>query len=278
MRIRDILSIVTGPADEHVISLSEQLAEQNAAMLSTLVVNWLPTLPFAAEGWSFEPMWSELINASQKELTREAAAVKARLEQNQGPQRPECVMLDLAGAKSAIGARARNADVAIVGRPSGITAETSHVLVEGVLFHSGRPVLVAPSNWKRRPIGRRVLVCWKPTREAAHALGDADDILLNASKVTVLTVDAEPTRNSHGRAPGADISAHLARRGVTADLTNVSSAGRGETTAILDQALAIDADLIVMGAYGHSRLGEFVFGGVTRDMLNTSPIPLFMTH
>jgi nucleotide-binding universal stress UspA family protein len=223
-------------------------------------------------------MWSELINASQQEFTNEAAEVKARLERSQGPQKPESVMLDLVSARSAIGSRARNADVAVVGRPAGVTAETAHLLVEGVLFHSGRPVLVVPPNWKKRPIGRRVLVCWKPTREAAHAIGDADDILLNAAKVTLLTVDADPLGKSQDRAPGADICAHLTRRGVTVDRTNISSAGRGETNAILEKALAVDADLIVMGGYGHSRLGEFVFGGVTRDMLRTSAIPLLMAH
>jgi nucleotide-binding universal stress UspA family protein len=165
-----------------------------------------------------------------------------------------------------------------VGRPTQANAEGSHALVEGALFYSGRPVLIAPPEWKRRQIGKRVLVCWKPTREAARAVGDADDFLLNASKVTVATVDARPSADAYGPVPGADLAAHLARRGVTAEVANLDSLGHSETWAILDQAVAIDADLIVMGGYGHSRMGEFLFGGMTRDMLRTSTAPLLLAH
>jgi nucleotide-binding universal stress UspA family protein len=278
MRYRDILSIVTGRADEHVISLTEQLAEQNAAYVSTLVVNWRPSATAVMDPWTIEPVWSDLIAGAEKHLATAVADVQTRLERDQDVQKPESMLLDIGGARMAVGSRARHSDLAIVGRPAKTNAEGSHALVEGALFHSGRPVLVAPPEWKRRQVGKRVLVCWKPTREAARALGDADDFLLNASKVTVATVDARPSGEGYGPVPGADIAAHLARRGVTVEVANLDSLGRDETWAILDQALAIDADLIVMGGYGHSRMGEFIFGGVTRDMLKASAVPLFLAH
>ena len=278
MRFRDILSFVAGRADEHVISLAEQLAEQNSAYVSTLVANWRPSATAAVDPWTIGPAWSELVAGAERHLGIAVAEVQARLERNQDVQKPESMLIELGRARMTVGSRARHADIAIVGRPTKADAEGAHALVEGALFYSGRPVLVAPPEWKRRQIGRRILVCWKPTREAARALGDADDFLVNASKVTVATVDARPSEYGYGPVPGADIAAHLARRGVTVDVANLDSLGRDETPAILDQALALDADLIVMGGYGHSRVGEFIFGGVTRDMLKTSTVPLLLAH
>jgi nucleotide-binding universal stress UspA family protein len=278
MRFRDVLSIVTGRADEHVISLTEQLAEQNAAYVSTLVVNWRPSAAAVMDPWTVEPVWSDLITGAEKQLAKAVADVKARLERDQDVRTPESMLLELGASRIVIGSRARHADITIVGRPTKTNSEGGHALVEGALFNSGRPALVAPPDWKCREIGRRVLVCWKPTREAARALADADDFLVNANQVTVVTVDAKPSEDGYGPSPGADIAAHLARRGVKVDLANLDSLGRDETRAIQDQALALDADLIVMGGYGHSRLGEFIFGGVTRDMLRTSSVPLFLAH
>jgi hypothetical protein len=278
MRFKDILSIITGPADEHVISFAGQLAEQTTAQLSTLVVNWRPSVPAVIDAWTVEPLWSELLAAAQKQLAKEVEEVRTRLERNRDLSPPESMLMDLGSARPAIGSRARHADAALVGRPTKINSDGAHALVEGALFHSGRPVLVVPPNWKQREIGRRILVCWKPTREAARALADADDLLASADDVAVVTVDAQPSADGFGPVPGADIAAHLARRGVTVNLVNLDSSGGDETRAIQDHALAIDADLIVMGGYGHSRMSEFIFGGVTRGMLKTSNIPLFLAH
>jgi nucleotide-binding universal stress UspA family protein len=148
----------------------------------------------------------------------------------------------------------------------------------GRFSSKGRPVLVVPPGWKTRAIGHRVLVCWKPTREAARAFAEADDFLARADRVTVVAVDARLADAGYGEHPGSDISTHLARRGVKVELVNLDSTGRSEAKAIQDQALAVDADLIVMGGYGRSRMSEFIFGGVTREMLKTSTVSVLMAH
>lgn len=278
MRFRDILSIVTGHADEPVIALAEQIAEQNSAYVSTLVVNWVPSFPMHADGWSLEPVWTDVTRAAQKNLEKEVAAVRERLERNSDQPVPGSVLLEPALTRREIGMRARYADIAILPRPARGKADLARALLEGALFSSGRPVLLAPTEWRPRAVGRRVLVAWKPTREAARALGDAADVLSGAEHVTVVTVDAEPSEAGYGPLPGADIAAHLARRGCSVSLANVDSVGRNDARAILDQALSMDADLIVMGGYGHSRTSELIFGGVTRDMLRSSPVPLLLAH
>lgn len=279
MRVRDILAVVTSETgDEHVIRFAEQIAKQNAAILSSLVVNWLPTVPFVTEGWAVDPFWGDLVVKAQERLESETAKIRTRLEREQDVARPESLLLEIGAARSVIGMRARHSDVTIVGRPSKANSDSAHAILEGPLFESGRPVIVVPPNWKTQEIGRSVLVCWKPTREAARALGDADGFLSSADRVTVVTVDAHPSEEGYGQHPGADITAHLARRNMKVELVNLDSAGRSETKAIQDQALAVNADLIVMGGFGRSRMSEFIFGGVTREMLRTSPVPLFLAH
>lgn len=278
MRFRDILSVVTGPVDEHVISFAEQLAGQYAARLSTLVVNWKPHFPVMMDPWIAEPTLGDLMSAAEKRLAGAVADVLARLERNEDMPRPASMLLAVEEARAMIGARSHFHDITVVGRPTKKNAEGAHALLEGPLLNSGRPVLVVPPDWRKRDIGRRVLVCWKPTREAARAVADADDFIVNAASVTIVTVDAQPSETGYGPSPGADIAAHFTLRGATVDIVNADSLGRSETRAMLDQALAMDADLIVMGAYGHSRTGELIFGGVTHDMLAESPVPLFLAH
>ncbi len=279
MQFRDILAIVTSHArDEHVLAFGEQLAIQNSGHLSSIVVDWMPALPLAVEGYVVDPTWSELVARIGKDLKSEAVKVKQRIDRNLDSNAVESLLLEPGAAKPIIATHARHADVAIVGRPTKTTSDASHAILEGPLFESGRPVIIVPPDWRPREIGQSVLVCWKPTREAARALGDAEDFLAGADRVTLVTVDAKPSETGYGAHPGTDISAHLARRGVKVELINLDSAGRSETKAIQDQALAIDADLIVMGGYGRSRMSEFIFGGVTREMLKASTYPVLMAH
>lgn len=278
MQLREILAIVTGPGDEHVVDLAEQIVDQNSGRLSMLVVNWIPTLPLLIEGGSVAAIWKELSISAQRELEQEVGKVKAKLSHTRDSANMRSALLDPASTQSAAGLHARYADLAVVGRPNKAATRHAHGLVEGVLFQSGRPALIAPPEWRRQTVGRRVLIAWKPTREAARALGEAEHFLLDAEDVTLAMVDAEPTEHGYGFVPGEDIAAHLVARGADVDLVNLDSTGGGEARAILDQAAAIGADLIVMGGYGHNRMSEFVFGGVTRDMLRASTVPILMAH
>lgn len=276
MKFRDILAIVaTGGGDEHVIAAAEQLAAQNSGKVTGLVVGWLPPVSLSMEGWAVTPVWGDIVEESRKQLAGDFEQLQARLKRNDLGGGVESELLEFSAGRIVTGVRGRHADITVVGRPRG---EFDQALVEGPLFESGRPVLIVPPSWKPREIGRSVLVCWKPTREAARALGDADDFLTNADRVTVVTIDAKPSEDGYGPRPGVDITAHLARRGVKVELANLDSLGRSSVRTIHEQALAVDADLIVMGGYGHSRMSEFIFGGMTRDMLRDTQVPVLMAH
>ena len=276
MKFTDILAIVaSAKADEHVIAAAEQLASQTDGKITGLLVGWLPPVSLAMEGWAVSPVWGDVVEDSKRKLAAELERVKERLDRTGRSAGVESELLELSAGRIVTGLRGRHTDISVVGRPR---ADFGQAIVEGPLFESGRPVLVIPPTWKPRQIGKSVLVCWKPTREAARALADADHFLTNANLVTVATIDAQPSEDGYGPRPGIDITAHLARRGVKAQLANLDSMGRTEVAAIQEHALAVDADLIVMGGYGHSRMSEFIFGGMTREMLKTATVPVLMSH
>ncbi len=277
MSLKDILAIVTSEAaNEPVIAFAEQLARQNSGRVTAALVNWEPNYA-PVEGLAVDPLYGQLLEDARDHLRSEADKLKARLLQGEIGAVVESYLMDIGAAGSVLGLRARHADVSLVAKPTKLNADSVRAVLEAALFESGRPVIIVPPEWRPAPIGRRVLFAWKPTREAARALGDADDFIRAAEGVSVVTVDGKPSRG-YGEQPGADITAHLAFRGAKAELFNLGSGGLTEADAILGQALAVGADLIVMGAYGRSRMSEFIFGGVTREVLKHATVPVLMSH
>jgi nucleotide-binding universal stress UspA family protein len=149
-------------------------------------------------------------------------------------------------------------------------------VADGVAVESGRPVLIIPNGRASDRIASRVLVAWNGRREAARAVFDALPLLQQASAVRIVRVREGDTEVEQ---PGADISQSLVRHGVKTDkIEDIEAAGTSAGAALLADADAFDADLVVMGCYGHSRLREFVFGGVTRHLLQKMRVPLLMSH
>src|SRR6266850_2284105 len=150
------------------------------------------------------------------------------------------------------GVHARYADLAVVARPdpAGQTAGPLG-LVESLVLTSGRPVIVLPPRSTASRV-RRILVGWNAGREAVRAVADALPLLVRAEAVEVLVVDSERRQSGHGQEPGADIARHLARHGVQVEVQRRSSEGEDVGRVLLSQAAGFGADLMVMGAYGHS--------------------------
>jgi nucleotide-binding universal stress UspA family protein len=281
MSWKDVLVIVSeAEADEPALALGEALAGQcSDCHLAAAFLTPLPDEPLAYEPTVVAGVWAELLGRARQDAEAERKRLEARLaklSKKVDLRNAEALSRDL-GRVAAV--HARYADVTVMTRPSeGVGAELREEIIEGVLFHSGRPALVAPPGWSGTGIGKRIVVAWDASREATRALSEADDILEFAEAVTVLTVDAKPKMFGHGDQPGANIAAHLSRRGLPAEVRNVDSMGRSASSAILEEAQALGADLIVMGGYAHSRLRELVFGGATRELLRTATVPLLMAH
>jgi nucleotide-binding universal stress UspA family protein len=170
-----------------------------------------------------------------------------------------------------VAAYARYADLVIVGQtePDSVTVPD---LAETIAMAGERPVLIVPHIGAAKPPGKTVLLCWNGSREAARAATGALPILKQADKVIVLGVD--PGDDSEGpQAVG-----WLARHGVKAELKRDTAGGSDVGEIILSRAADQDADLIVMGLYGHSRMREWVLGGASRTLLGSMTVPLLVAH
>ncbi len=180
-------------------------------------------------------------------------------------------------AAEAIALHARHADLVILGQPEPqANGEVNAQVSEDVVLSAGRPALVVPYIGAGERLGVRVMVAWDCGREAARAVGDALPLLARAESVAVLVIN--PNQGGHGEQPGADIALHLARHGITVEAQHLEAKDLSVGDALLSRLADQDIDLLVMGAYGHSRLRELVLGGVTRTIFQQMTVPVLMSH
>jgi nucleotide-binding universal stress UspA family protein len=183
-------------------------------------------------------------------------------------------------ALAAVNESARYADLVLLAQPGGEAGESSGLAAgfqEQVLMSCGRPVLFVPWAGRFDETGQRVLVAWDAGREATRAVTDALPVLRAAGRVDVVVVDP-PGNGRHGEIPGADVALYLARHGVNTSAATLNGGGVDVGNSLLSRALDLGSDLIVMGAYGHSRLRELVLGGTTRTILESMTVPVLMSH
>lgn len=173
---------------------------------------------------------------------------------------------------------ARYADLTVLpqGMDLGFASADLARLPQELALGVGRPVLVIPRYGSFPKVGGRVLVAWNGSREATRAVHDALPLLRRAEQVTVLSID--PDADAERRLPGADVSLHLTRHGVTVQAATIAGADVAVGDLLLSYVADHDIDLIVMGAYGHTRLREMVLGGATRTLLRHMTVPVLMSH
>lgn len=169
---------------------------------------------------------------------------------------------------------ARGADLVVA--TSGLRGGDFDASAEDLVMLSGRPVLVLPKGG-RAPSGRSVLVAWKDTREARRAVADALPFLMAADSVAVVEIAGEADRDL-AAARVKDVCRNLARHGVEAHAHVRPRRSTGVAESLLGIADEHEADLLVSGAYGHSRLSEWVFGGVTQALLGACDRSLLLSH
>jgi nucleotide-binding universal stress UspA family protein len=173
---------------------------------------------------------------------------------------------------------ARHSDLVILGQQDPIDfLPLGPDFATDVVMGCGRPAIIFPFIGAPPVLGQRVLVAWDGGREAARAINDALPILKRAHAVTVLSVNPEVTSDDK-RDAGADISLHLARHGVKVTAARTLARETPVGDVILADIADNSIDLLVMGAYGHSRLREWALGGVTRHILAHMTVPVFLSH
>jgi nucleotide-binding universal stress UspA family protein len=271
---KDITVHLTG-SDEDAVRLhyANDLARSFDAHLTGLYVYVLPDIISYTD-----PSGSAFLRDLVDRSSKEAEAVAARLTEQMTAlgSHTELRRFDVFPGEvgGTLASEARVADLFVGTRPYGDPAKSARI-EEAVLFGSGRPCLFLPPQAMREARMSTVLVGWKNTREAARAVAEAMPILQQAS--TVIVVMVSESDRSLGDSPGADIGRYLSRHGIKAEIRTAPGVP-DVSTALVREAQAQAADLIVMGGYGHSRLQELVLGGATRDVLINSPIPVLMAH
>ena len=253
------------------------LAQAHGAHLTGLYVAADPILPGNLRA-EVPPEYLRILQEQQKEAM--AAAEKTFVE----TVRKAGLNVDCRTTHSAvnmlpevIALHARYADLIVLGQPEAESqAMYGSETTENVIMGAGRPALVVPYVGAGKTLGQRVMVAWDGGREAARAVNDALPILEAADRVSIIAVN--PKKGRHGQEPGADIALHLARHGIKVEAQHLDTSDISVADAILSRAADQDIDLLVMGAYGHSRVREWVLGGTTRQIFAEMTVPVLMSH
>lgn len=241
--------------------------------------------PLAGEGLS-GAMIEEMMAATEREANERAHALReiftraaeragiAAAEPAPGGRAASAHFAMVVGREEEITAQqARLADLTLVPAPAADGEGTSSDALHAVLFDSGRPVLIAPLT-PPATIGERICVAWNGTAESAAAVYAALPWLREAKRVRILSAQEYQRRGPE--AP--ELAAYLALHGVQAELATFRPVEREVGAGLLQAAHEAKADLLVMGAYSHSRLRQLILGGVTRHILEHADLPVLMNR
>lgn len=270
MAYKTILSVLDTAQNVRQISdFSIALAQRFSAHLIGCHAETLAAVPLIAPMEIPDPAAIQVLQEmAQKETAEIQQAFKLHTEGSAVASEWRNFMSSSGYSSNPFMELARTADL-IVASQSDPSHADHRADLETFLFESGRPLLLVPhAMTKPEPI-RQVLIAWNGSREAARATFDALPFLKEAERVEILVVDPPDRSGQHQLPAGAEIAASLARHGVNTVVTNQESAGGSAASVIASRLSGNGVDLLVMGGYGHSRWWEMIFGGVTRNVLDT---------
>jgi nucleotide-binding universal stress UspA family protein len=274
--IKDIIVNLGRGAQDAAGAFAVSIAEEFEAHALGVAFSYEPVIPGAVMGG----IPAEFIESQRAESDTKAKTAITRFEhlaKREGISfETRTVSASIAGASDQLARMARRFDLVVVGQAERGRPIPEEVVDEGVLFESGRPVIFVPFIQKTALKLDRVLLAWDGGRTAARAVGDAMPFLEKAKQVEVVIVGAKPPKSDE--VSGADLGEHLARHGIKTTVKRITAPESNVPSTILSHAADSSADMIVMGGYGHSRLREFVLGGVTRGLLEAMTVPVLMSH
>ncbi|MER5170846.1 universal stress protein [Thioclava sp. GXIMD2076] len=279
MSYKTILSIVTDlDAAKAQLDAAIVMARQEQAHLDVLClgVDVSQTGYYYAGATAY--VQKEVIEQAQDEAAKVEAGVLARLKNEDIRWATETMVVQLGAIAPAVALRARFADLVVMGRPYGEDrGQEIEAAIEAALFEGNVPVLIVPDDFNGRLSGRRVVVAWNGSDESLDAVRDALPLLKAAEKVDI-TVIAPPAHGPERADPGSALCQMLVRHGVAAEVTVLPKTMPRISDVLNRHVSDTSADMIVMGAYGHSRFREAILGGATRHMLEMADVPVLMSH
>ncbi|MFI5015388.1 MAG: universal stress protein [Hyphomicrobiales bacterium] len=272
--IKDLALIIDGrtkKAGPYALSFAA-LLDAHLTAVSAVVGPYLASYAYAELRY-------DLVQSARDEMQRAAEEMvhKIKTDGHQEGLQVNALSLDCFehGAFDKLNQITRLFDIVIMEQAIPEQPEGRGKAIESVVFGSSRPVLIVPYIQTRPASLKNVLVAWDGSAPAARALGDALPLLARADRVELVSVGAKALKGYDQR--GAAVTRHLARHGIDATFKHTPSVGEIGST-LLSHAADIGADLLIMGAYGHSRWREAVFGGATRSLLQAMTIPVLMSR
>jgi len=276
MPFKTILSLIGTTNTEADIDKTVTLAAEIDGHLSVMALRTAIS-PFGAD----YPAAAAWLNERQKEIdevvdVRRIADERCRkggLSFDVDHIYDDCFIIE-----SNIGTRAMYADLVVAGEGIRSDSELRKAAIAATAFNAGTPLLLMPKAGRATLKPKNVLLAWNSRPQAASAAKAALGMLKGADTVRLVIVDPDSSYFENGGEPGADIAAFLSRHGAKVVIEQIASGQRPTEDVIRQHALELGCDMIVMGAYGHSRLRERVFGGVTASILETCDVPVFMVR
>jgi len=278
MAFRTILTVTGIDQDESDLTLVAGLGREVDAHMSVFVVALAAPPPIGEYAAMVSDGWAQERQDDLMRLKRRTHAVSDFLAGLQQFTDVSSDYIELDRADENIGRRARYADLTVIG-PAMLAGDVlKDKIIEGVLFHSGKPLLVVPEGGRPSLKPRRVMVGWDPRIEASRAVAAARDMLITADEVRLTLVDPVQGETGFGAEPGADAATYLARSGAKVSVDRLPSEGKSVASVLKCHAVDCAAEMLIMGAYGHSRLRQRILGGVTRSMIDAPPLPILMAR
>ena len=279
MAFKSILTITTNPEQTaHQLDLAVDLARREDAHLDVLCIGVDQTQTGYYYAGATAILTQEAYNQAKEDVGRTEAAVRERLNAEDIRWSVDTAIAQVGALSGPVAMLARFSDLVLLGKPYGDgRGYADEAILEAALFEGGAPVLVLPSAAKDAAFGKRVVLAWNQSNESLRAARAALPILKAATSVNITIIDP-PAHGPERSDPGGMLSQLLARHGVQAEVSVLAKTLPKASEVLSRHAHDVNADLIVMGAYGHSRFREAILGGTTRNMLEGTDLPVLMVH
>lgn len=279
MAYKSLLTVVTDTkVAKHALEKAIAITRAEDAHLDVLCVGVDRTQTGYYYAGASAVFQQDVIERAKEDAAEVEAFATGLLKNSNVKWSVDTAVAQMAGLGRLVAHRARFSDLVVLPRPYGKDCgQEQEIIVESALFEGHVPTLVVPPKAEATAGANRIIVAWNESSESMSAVRAALPALIAADSVSIVVID--PPQHGPDRSdPGGALSQMLVRHGVKAEITVLAKTMPRVSDVLLRHARDIDADMVVMGAYGHSRFREAILGGATRNMLENASVPILMAH
>ncbi|MHA3978847.1 universal stress protein [Halovulum sp. GXIMD14794] len=276
MTIASLLTIVRPDVPDE--TLTESFTMCQGGHLMVLVVSQAPPAPASAYDMVNSDVWLEASQEARDWASSRAEEIEGLLARRDQNGEVSAHVAGPVHLTDLVASASRCTDMVLLPVVADRDRGLDRSVLNGALFESGTPVLTYPADSQPKAQADTAIIAWNATPEGGRAVRAAMPLLMKAKRVIALLIDPEPGTRGHGADPGVDLARYLGHHGLSAEILKLPSEGKPVEEVLARQVTEQGADLLVMGAYGHSRLRERIFGGTTHAILEQPPCPVLLAH